>query len=176
MNLMAFITIFNKKGQAVVELAIILPLLALLLLGVFDFSRAIHAKNIIINVSREGANLVSRSSLANQNIMNTLAYTAQPLNLQSNGMIYVTVLNGVNNGNPTIQSQAGWASSNLRNSITSRLGTPANPNATTLASLAVLGLQTGQTANVVEVFYNYQSIFSVGKRMLRSQLYSRSIF
>lgn len=176
MNLLQLKNILNKNGQAVVELAVILPLLALLVLGIYDFSRAIHSKNMITNVSREGANLVSRSSLANQDIMDTLAYTAQPLALQSNGMIYVTVLNGVTNRNPTIQSQTGWANSSLKNSITSRLGTRANPNTTTLASLAVLGLQTGQTANVVEVFYNYQSIFSVGKRMLKSQLYSRAIF
>ena len=77
------------SGQAMIELALVLLFLVSLLLGVFDFARAIRTNNTIANMSREGANLASRTALAQQDIMNTLADTAQPLNMQSNGtMIY----------------------------------------------------------------------------------------
>ena len=162
----------NTRGQALIELALVLPLLVLLVVGVFDFSRAIHANNIISNVSREGANLSSRTSFAAQDIMNVLADTAQPLKMQNNGMMYITVVTGVTGGDPAIQLQTGWQNSSLKNTISSRLGTSVNP---TTHSLAALNLQTGQTVNVVEVFYNYQSLFSSNAARLGRQLYSRTI-
>ena len=52
------------------------------------------------------------------------------------------------------------------------MGTPANP---TTHRLATLNLQTGQTANAVEVFYNYQSLFSSNVARLSRQFYSMTI-
>jgi Flp pilus assembly protein TadG len=166
-----------NKGQALLELAVVLPLLVLLLLGVFDFARAIRANNTISNMSREGANLASRSSIAPQDIMDTLAATAQPLTMQNNGMIYITTVQGVAGGSPQIQTQAGWQNSSLKNIISSRIGTPTagNPNPTAL-NLDALNLAAGQTAYVVEVFYNFQSLFSSNLAKLGSQFYSRTIF
>lgn len=157
------------------EFVLILPILLLLLLGLFDFARAIQAVNVIANMSREGADLASRSGLSQQAIMNTVADTAQPLNMQSSGMMYITVLNGVTGGDPTIQSQYAWSGSSLPLTAMpgSKLGTPANP---TTHSLAALNLLTGQTANAAEVFYNYESLFSSNASMLSRQFYSISTF
>jgi Flp pilus assembly protein TadG len=66
----------------VVELALVLPILVTLALGIFDLSCAIRANNILINVSREGASLAlrtSRSAISAEDLMNSLAATAQPL-------------------------------------------------------------------------------------------------
>lgn len=166
---------YNNKdgGQAIIEFVLILPLLLLLLLGVFDFARAIRTVNTIDNMSREGANLASRTALAQQDIMNALADTAQPLDMQSNGMMYITVLNGVTGGNPTIANQYAWSGTELSVIPNSNLGTPAAP---TTSSLAALNLQTGQTANAVEVFYDYQSLFSSNAAMLSKQFYSITTF
>jgi len=161
------------RGQAMIEFAMVLPFLILVVLGIFDFARAIHSHNTISNVSREGANLVSRSSLGQQDIMNAIANTAQQLDMQRNGMIYITVLNGVTGSDPTIQSQYSWSSSTLSNKPASKLGTQASP---TTHSLTALNLQTGQSANVVEVFYIYQSLFSNNATKLTKQIYSRTIF
>ena len=49
-------------------------------------------------MSREGANLASRSTTTPQYIMNALASTAQPLNMSSNGMIYITQVSGTTDG------------------------------------------------------------------------------
>ncbi|MEI6207934.1 MAG: TadE/TadG family type IV pilus assembly protein [Desulfuromonadales bacterium] len=44
-----------EKGQALVEFALILPLLLLLLFGIIEFGRAFFQKNMTINAAREGA-------------------------------------------------------------------------------------------------------------------------
>lgn len=155
-----------------IELALVLLFLVSLCLGVFDFARAIRTNNTIANMSREGANLASRSALAQQDIMNTLAYTAQPLDMQANGMIIITVLNGVTGGDPTIPNQYSWSGSTLSPKPLSKLGTPASP---TTHSLVTLNLQTGQTATAVEVFYNYQSLFSFNTARLSRQFYSMTV-
>jgi Flp pilus assembly protein TadG len=45
----------NQKGAALVEFALVLPLLLLLLLGIIEFSLLLYDKAVITNASREGA-------------------------------------------------------------------------------------------------------------------------
>ncbi len=45
----------KERGQSLVELALILPVLILVLLGILDFGRAFYAYNAISNAAREGA-------------------------------------------------------------------------------------------------------------------------
>jgi Flp pilus assembly protein TadG len=45
----------NEKGAAIVEFAIILPLLLLLIFGMIEFSLLMYNKAMITNASREGA-------------------------------------------------------------------------------------------------------------------------
>lgn len=45
----------NRKGQALVEIALVLPILCLLLMGLVEFGRAFHAYLILSHASREGA-------------------------------------------------------------------------------------------------------------------------
>ena len=47
----------NKKGQSLVEFAIILPILLLLLLGIAEFGIMLNSYLTIQNVAREGARL-----------------------------------------------------------------------------------------------------------------------
>jgi len=53
----------NKKGTAIVEFAIVLPLLFLILMGIIEFSLVLYDKAILTNASREGARagIVSQS-------------------------------------------------------------------------------------------------------------------
>jgi hypothetical protein len=45
----------NQKGQALVETALVIPLLLLLIMGLFEFGRAMYIKNTINNAARAGA-------------------------------------------------------------------------------------------------------------------------
>lgn len=166
----------REKGQACVELAIMLPVLIFLLFGIYDFACAIRAQLAISNMSREGANLASRPSPGLQDrlqdVMDALAVTAQPLDMKANGMMFITQVQG-----GTIVAQEGWVNGDLKGSISSRIGTPTasqpNPKAQGFASVS---LRPDQTAYVVEVFYNYKSLFSGNLVLLGNQLYSKTVF
>ncbi|MEW6173491.1 MAG: TadE family protein [Bacillota bacterium] len=49
----------NTRGQATVELALILPILLLILFGIMEFGRIFSAYLIITNAAREGARQAS---------------------------------------------------------------------------------------------------------------------
>jgi Flp pilus assembly protein TadG len=182
----------DEKGQAVVELAMVLPLLLLLLFGVFDFSRAIHATSIITQMSREAANLVARpnTSLTGddvtdfQNAMYFIAMDAGQLNMKNQGMMYITKVQYVGSSNTiTVNVQVPW---NQENPANSSLFASKLPNVGTVVQPSQLGNITLTPANsvayVVEVFYQYKSIFLLGNvpflstPVFKPTLYSVSIF
>lgn len=156
----------NQAGQSVVELAFVLPLLILFILGVADLSRAIQAYNAIVNLSREGANLAARTTLDADTIMNTLAADA-PLALDKQGMMYLTEVEKVS-GSTTIRSQLGWkGGSGLRSRI----------DGDTLAeTLDDIELQPGQIVLIFEVLYRYDSLFKSGDGGFAPVLHSKIIF
>ncbi len=47
----------RRRGQALVEFALIIPLFLLLLVGIFDLGRAVFAYNTLTNAAREGARI-----------------------------------------------------------------------------------------------------------------------
>lgn len=55
----------SRRGLAAVELAICLPLLLILLLGVWEIGRLIQVKGIIHNAAREGARLAAQGLIIN---------------------------------------------------------------------------------------------------------------
>jgi Flp pilus assembly protein TadG len=54
--------VIKSRGQALVEFALVLPLLLLLVLGAMDLGRVITTKMVMTNAAREGANFLSRNS------------------------------------------------------------------------------------------------------------------
>jgi Flp pilus assembly protein TadG len=49
----------NKKGQSMVEMALILPLIIMLFMGMVEFSRIFGSYLLITHASREGARMAS---------------------------------------------------------------------------------------------------------------------
>ncbi len=47
----------REFGQALVEFALVCPLLVLLLMGMFDLGRGVYAYNVVASAAREGARL-----------------------------------------------------------------------------------------------------------------------
>ncbi len=85
----------DTRGASLVELALMLPFMLTLVMGVIDLGRAIQFNNILANMSREGANLAARSSEDPQFIITALSTTAAPLEMATSGMIYITWITGV---------------------------------------------------------------------------------
>lgn len=68
----------NQKGQALVEFAIILPLLFLLIFGIFEFGRAMFIKNSLNNAARSAVRVaVVTPNLTDNN------YSAGQLSIRS---------------------------------------------------------------------------------------------
>ena len=173
------------RGIAAVEFAIVLPLLALLLFMAVDMSRAIQAKIILLNISREGANLASRAtsdlSGSSQGIMNALAASTPPLNMNGRGMIYITKIMGyVPSANSPVRNivleQYRWdagakTSGYLPASQVWQCGSWTNGTCAGIgkgSNAPVLALMSGQLADgeliyAVETFYNFDMLFGTLK-------------
>ncbi|MFL9918975.1 TadE/TadG family type IV pilus assembly protein [Paraburkholderia fungorum] len=165
------------RGIISVEMALLLPILVALALPVYDIARNVQAQMILINVSREGANLSSRASLTYpmQTIMSSLTSTTPPLNMNAYGMIYITEIMGNNNcdssGNNctgVVVAQYRWNGGNYfpasqlwscGNSGTrwaadgSCSGLPAAGKSSPAVNLLQGKLYSGQIAYAVETFY-----------------------
>lgn len=57
----------KRRGAAVVEFAIVAPVLTMLTLGSIDIGRAIHVAQLVSNASREGARTASRVDVTDEN-------------------------------------------------------------------------------------------------------------
>jgi Flp pilus assembly protein TadG len=62
----------SDRGQALVEFALVLPLLILLMVGLFDLGRAVYADSTLSNAARVG----SRVAIVNQNVSQIQAAAA----------------------------------------------------------------------------------------------------
>ena len=52
----------NERGQAMIEMAVVLPLVVILLLGVVEVSYALLDQHVVTKLTREGSNLISRDT------------------------------------------------------------------------------------------------------------------
>ena len=165
------------------EFAIVLPLLAVLLFMVVDLSRAIQTKIILLNISREGANLASRSTTdlngSSQTIMNALAASTPPLDMNKRGMIYITKIMGYTAKSGLrniVLEQYRWdagakVSGYLPASQVWRCGSWSNGTCTNIAkadSAPAVSLMSGQLSDgeliyAVETFYNFDMLFGTLK-------------
>ena len=73
----------NQKGQALVEFAIILPILMLLVMGIFQFGMMLNSYLTIENASREGARagIIGSSDAEIQNLIISTSPSLEPENL-----------------------------------------------------------------------------------------------
>ena len=160
----------SSMGQSLIELAVILPVVLILLLGVADLSRAILFNNILINMSREGSNLASRTSQSPQFIIKALNDTSAPLQMASHGMVYVARVTGVDDGHGVvvarIDDQYRSTSGNGDQSLGSKLWSCPSWDATTgrcnMPSVSAdrvvvlpLALARNAEVHVVETIYRY---------------------
>jgi Flp pilus assembly protein TadG len=156
----------RQHGIATVELGLVLPMLLMLTLGVIDLSRAIQFNNVLISLSREGANLAARTTESPQYILKTLMDTAAPLPMNVDGMMYITKLVGRADGNASVEAQYRPASGG-KPSLSSALwactswgagGVCTLPATRPVIALAI-ALNDGETVYAVESFCDY-TLFS----------------
>lgn len=149
------------RGVATIELALVLPLLLILVLGVIDFSRAIQFNNVLVHLSREGANLSARTTETPDDILRTLMDNAKPLEMNTEGMMYVTKLVGMPDGRARVEAQYRPLSGGDQG-LSSRVfacggwsgGICNLPSTRPIISLPV-SLLDGETVYAAEALYDY---------------------
>jgi len=99
LNLFFLLSHRSPRGQSLVELALTLPILLLLLVGVLDLGRLYFAQITVVNASREGARY------ATTNPTNSTGITTKANNEASGsgitlGSVTASCANGCTAGNP----------------------------------------------------------------------------
>jgi hypothetical protein len=84
----------RRSGSSLVEFTVLLPVLMLLVFATIDLGRAIQINNILVNMSREGANLAARTSASPAYIINALVSTAASIDMVADGKLFLTRLVG----------------------------------------------------------------------------------
>lgn len=171
----------REKGVSLIEFALVLPIMFLLLMGVFDYGRTIQANNIVINMSREGGNLAARTPATPAYVMEALADTSAPLEMPANGGIVITQFSASadDSAQASVVTQSRWTGGRSVNSRLWACGSwssgectvPATPPVVTLP---VKLLRKGDTVYAVEVFYRYDPVFGFAMRN-EANLYSLTL-
>lgn len=159
----------GREGQALVELALVLPVLLLILLATVELGRAFDLTHALAGLTREGANLASRGTDLDE-VLEVMLLNGTDIGLDANGGVIAThVL--VEDDTARVEEQNASAGYELR----SRIGQPG------MVAEELLGipLVNGQSLYVVEVFYPYEPVTPLHGFItwtLADELYERAIF
>ena len=154
----------RRRGIALIEFALILPILVILVLATVDFGRLIQVRLIISNVSREGGSLAARQTTVDTSLTTVLKESGKPLNLIGpDGKIIVTRIKSGTSAaaaNPTIATQ--FSRGTLAKNSTIATGN-ANLGLTANIYNHLLFKSANATSDitevtVVEVYYKYRPI------------------
>lgn len=151
----------HARGVAAVELALVLPILLVLMLGVVDFARAIQFNNVLVHLTREGANLAARTTEQPGYILRALMDTATPLEMNTDGMMFISKIEGQSDGRAKLVAQyrppsggKGSLRSELASCVGSWSGGTCTPSGNQYVTLPV-ALNPGETVYAVESMYDY---------------------
>jgi len=85
----------NQRGQAIVELAVVLPLIVLLLLGVIEVSYALLDQHVITKLTREGSNLISRDASLQDATVALTKMSTRPVDFNTSSRVIFSVIKQV---------------------------------------------------------------------------------
>ncbi len=159
----------GESGQGMAEFAVTLPFLLLLALGVVEVGRMLETAHAMSNLTREGANAVSRGS-SMQAALSLTVQNQEAVGLGKGGRVIVSRVR-VQGGVPRVVEQVTSTPSGEG----SRVGAPNDEATPYLAA----GLVDGRDYYVVELFIPYRSatpFHGLVARVVPETLYDRSLF
>lgn len=159
----------DDGGQELVELAFVLPVLLIVLLGILEFGHMLDSRHTLSVLSREGANIASRGAPL-QDALDVTMQNGGDISLGSLGGGVVSRVQ-IQDETPRVMDQV--ASTGYE--TMSRLGPEGQP-ATSVASLQ---LPNGKSVYVVELFYDYQDLTPLGnflRGVVADTMYDRAIY
>jgi len=169
----------SKKGQALVELTLLFPLMVLLVYGSIEIGNVISIYVGLTHTTREGANLVSRGTDGNTALDAIIASAAPTIrndNLTQWKIVYSKIIQDP--AIPCAQAPCTYkiTSQIVRGSMgeSSKIG--AVNQTVTLQGINNVG--PGQTFHAIEIFYDYSPnvLTYVGNDLINKTFYDRTIF
>ena len=186
----------SKKGQSLIELSLIAPLMLALAYGAVEVGSVISTYLTLTHTTREGANLASRGALpvdkngANyttpDDVLDTIIRAASPTLTTANQaqwkVIYSKVVRDatpcpVEPCNYIVDTGAGGQISRGTLNKQSKLGLPTGTPISPSILPGIQNVKNGQTFHVFEVYFNYAPniITYIGKG-INTDLYDRTVF
>jgi hypothetical protein len=154
----------RSRGAALVEFALVLPILLFLIMALIDFGHLIETRLILTNVSREGGSIGSRQTPLDPALTDMLLASGKPVNLAgADGKVVISrIVAGADAGSPdpTILAQyerGGLAVPSGINSGLVRLGLSPTLH-DHLMFKAANGTADISEITVVETFFKYRPI------------------
>jgi hypothetical protein len=186
-----FRIIRSQKGQSLIELSLIAPLMVVLAYGAVEVGSVISTYLTLTHTTREAANLASRGTPVDvagpdNDVLDTIITSAAPTITMTNQaqwrIIYSKVIQDPATPCPPepckyiVENPGGQITRGTLNKQ-SKLGLP---NGTQIPQSVLPGIQNvkaGQTFHVFEVFYDYAPniITFIGKG-INTDFYDRTIF
>jgi len=174
----------SQKGQSLIELSLIAPLMIFLAYGAIEVGQVISTHLTMTHTSREGANLVSRGTAASDALDAVIAAasdTFKTTNQANWKIIYAKVTQDITVPcpNPPTTPCTYRINSQLTRGLlvkNSKLSSTGAVNEIVTIP-GINGVIAGQTFQVIEVYYNYLPyiVTYVGKG-INTDFYDRTIF
>jgi Flp pilus assembly protein TadG len=181
-----------ESGQALLEMALVLPMMLIFVMGIVDFSRAAYVREVITNLAGEGSSLASRYDTLSATVTQVVTDAGNDLNMASAGCVIVTsVQTATSGGTPQVTGQVISSPCNQQSTTDpdpSMIGCyPAtgschNTNATVPTAVqTLLAYNTGYVVYITEIFYSDQLVTPIGAflgqaSLLPTNLYSVAYF
>lgn len=154
----------GERGTALLELALVLPMLLTILLFVAELGFLIHSRLIVTNVSREGGSLGSRAITLDNRFLTLLESAGKPLNLAGDdGKVIVTrITSGTTDQDPlprvtTRLSDGRLVVQSMVNGNQPKMGLPA-PIYDHLVYRTANGTADIAEVTIVEIFYKHRPV------------------
>lgn len=167
----------SERGQSMVEMAMILPLLVVVVLGVVEVSYALMDQHVVAKLTREGSNLISRDTSLGDAANVIKAMSTRPVNFDTNSrLIFSVIRKGATTGSTNFGKDILYqryefgalaASSVIRTAGAASFGSGPDyqaSNADSNASLQLVGLpaaltvSTGSMVYITEVYTKHELI------------------
>jgi TadE-like protein len=178
----------SQKGQSLIELSLIAPLMIFLAYGAIEVGQVISTHLTMTHTSREGANLVSRGTIANDALDAIIASAADTFKTSNQAnwkIIYSKVTQDITVPCPnppttpcTYRIDSGPNGRFTRGLLAKNSKLSATGAVNEIVTIpGINGVIAGQTFQVIEVYYNYLPyiVTYVGKG-INTDFYDRTIF